>query len=113
MAETDWGCIAALYDALAQISPSPIIELNRAVALGMAFGPALGLEVVDALTPEPSLARYHLLPSVRGDFLVKLGRVDEAGAEFKRAASLTHNRRERELLLERARTCACASVSPG
>lgn len=111
-AETDWGSIAALYDALAQVSPSPIIELNRAVALGMAFGPALGLEVVDALASEPSLARYHFLPSVRGDFLVKLGRVDEAGTEFKRAASLTHNRRERELLLERARACACASVSP-
>ena len=103
--ETDWPRIAALYDALAQRSPSPVVELNRAVALAMAFGPAAGLEVVDVLMAEPSLENYHLLPSVRGDLLAKLGRVDEAAAEFKRAASLTRNARERELLLARARTC--------
>jgi RNA polymerase sigma factor (sigma-70 family) len=100
--ETDWVRIAALYDALAQIAPSPIVELNRAVALGMAFGPAAGLEIVDALTDEPSLKSYHLLPSVRGDLLAKLGRHAEARAEFERAATLTKNARERELLLERA-----------
>jgi RNA polymerase sigma factor (sigma-70 family) len=104
-AETDWARIAALYDALTQISPSPVVELNRAVAFGMAFGPAAGLEIVDALTTEPSLKDYHLLPSVRGDLLAKLSRFDEANAEFKRAASLTRNARERELLLERARSC--------
>src|SRR5437016_4354130 len=86
--ETDWTRITALYDALAQLAPSPVVELNRGVAYGMAFGPAAGLEIVDALTSEPSLKSYHLLPSVRGDFLVKLGRVDEARAEFERAASL-------------------------
>src|SRR3954469_19834076 len=102
-AETDWERIAALYDALAQLAPSPVVELNRAVAVAMAFGPAAGLELVDALTAEPSLREYHLLPSVRGDFLFKLGRFDEAGAEFERAALLTRNARERELLLERAR----------
>jgi RNA polymerase sigma factor (sigma-70 family) len=101
--ETDWVRIAALYDALAQIAPSPVVELNRAVALGMAFGPAAGLEIVDALTDEPSLKSYHLLPSVRGDLLAKLGRHAEARAEFERAASLTKNARERELLLQRAR----------
>ena len=101
--ETDWVRIAALYDALAQIGPSPVVELNRAVALAMAFGPAAGLEIVDALTDEPSLKSYHLLPSVRGDLLAKLGRHAEARAEFERAASLTKNARERELLLERAR----------
>ncbi len=106
-AETDWVRIAALYDALLQISPSPVVELNRAVALGMAFGPAAGLEAADVLTGEPALARYHLLPSVRGDFLAKLGRLNEACAEFKHAASLTRNKRERDLLLERARA-ACA-----
>ncbi len=100
--ETDWARIAALYDALAQIAPSPVVELNRAVAVGMAFGPAAGLELVDALMLEPSLEAYHLLPAVRGDLLVKLGRFDEAHAEFERAASLTHNARERTLLLERA-----------
>jgi RNA polymerase sigma factor (sigma-70 family) len=105
-AETDWHRIAALYDALAQIMPSPIVELNRAVALAMAFGPAAGLELVDTLASEPSLKGYHLLPSVRGDFLFKLGRMAEAEAEFARAASLTRNARERELLLERARACA-------
>ena len=100
--DTDWERIAALYDALAQLTPSPIVELNRAVAVGMAFGPAAGLEIVDILTSEPSLKSYHLLPSVRGDQLAKLGRFNEACEEFKRAASLTRNARERELLLERA-----------
>jgi RNA polymerase sigma factor (sigma-70 family) len=100
--ETDWARIASLYEALADITPSPVVELNRAVAIGMAFGPAAGLELVDALVSEPSLKSYHLLPSVRGDLLSKLGRVDEARAEFKRAASLTRNARERQLLLERA-----------
>ena len=101
-ADTDWVRIAALYDALAQLTPSPIVELNRAVAYAMAFGPAAGLEIVDALTSEPVLQGYHLLPSVRGDFLFKLGRFDEARAEFERAASLTRNTRERALLLARA-----------
>jgi RNA polymerase sigma-70 factor, ECF subfamily len=100
--ETDWPRIASLYEALAQITPSPVVELNRAVAIGMAFGPSAGLELVDALTSEPSLKAYHLLPSVRGDLLSKLGRYDEARVEFKRAAKLTRNVRERELLLERA-----------
>ena len=100
--ETDWARIAALYEALAQLAPSPVVELNRAVALAMAFGPATGLELVDALTSDPSLEGYHLLPSVRGVLLAKLGRLDEAREEFERAASLTHNERERTLLLERA-----------
>ena len=100
--ETDWARIAALYTALGQITPSPVVELNRAVAIGMALGPAAGLELVDALISEPSLKAYHLLPSVRGDLLSKLGRYDEARVEFERAASLTRNARERELLLERA-----------
>jgi RNA polymerase sigma factor (sigma-70 family) len=104
--ETDWTRIAALYEALAQLVPSPVVELNRAVAFSMAFGPAAGLEIVDALTSEPSLKEYHLLPSVRGDLLAKLGRFDEARAEHERAASLTRNARERELLLERAAACA-------
>jgi RNA polymerase sigma-70 factor (ECF subfamily) len=108
-AETDWARIAALYDALAQLAPSPVVELNRAVALGMAFGPPVGLELVDALRSEPSLQGYHLLPSVRGDILAKLGRFDEAHAEFVRAASLTRNARERELLLERAAACTGGS----
>jgi RNA polymerase sigma-70 factor (ECF subfamily) len=103
--ETDWPRIAALYEALAELAPSPVVELNRAVALGMAFGPASGLELVDQLTSEPSLQAYHLLPSVRGDLLAKLGRYDEARAEFERAASLTRNARERTLLLERAAAC--------
>jgi RNA polymerase sigma-70 factor, ECF subfamily len=103
--ETNWRRIAALYAALAQLTPSPVVELNRAVALGMAFGPAAGLELVDELTAEPSLKAYHLLPSVRGDLLRKLGRFQEARMEFQRAASLTRNTRERELLLERARSC--------
>jgi RNA polymerase sigma factor (sigma-70 family) len=105
-AETDWHRIAALYDTLAQIMPSPIVELNRAVALAIAFGPAAGLELIDTLASEPSLKAYHLLPSVRGDFLFKLGRLAEAEAEFARAALLTRNARERELLLDRARACA-------
>jgi RNA polymerase sigma factor (sigma-70 family) len=100
--ETDWVKIAALYDALAQIQPSPIVELNRAVALGMAFGPEAGLALLDEISDEKSLADYHLLPSVRGDLLEKAGRADEAAAEFKRAAELTENQRERELLLRRA-----------
>jgi RNA polymerase sigma factor (sigma-70 family) len=106
--ETDWTRIAALYDELARIAPSPVVELNRAVAVGMAFGPALGLELVDALATEPSLKTYHLLPSVRGDLLVKLGRSGEARGEFERAASLTRNARERKLLLGRAEECARA-----
>jgi len=104
--DTDWARIAALYDALAQLSPSPVVDLNRAVAISMAFGPAAGLELVDALMPEPSLKDYYLLPAVRGDFLAKLGRIDEARAELARAASLTRNARERELLLERAAALA-------
>jgi RNA polymerase sigma factor (sigma-70 family) len=103
--ETDWGRIAALYDALAELTPSPIVELNRAVALSMAFGPAAGLEVADALLDEPALKGYHLLPTVRGDLLFKLGRHDEARREFDRAATLTRNTRERALLLARARAC--------
>ncbi len=102
-AETDWGRITGLYDALAQLTPSPVVELNRAVALSMAYGPAVGLELVDTLTSEPSLKSYYLLPSVRGDLLAKLGRFDDARTEFERAAELTGNLRERELLLERAR----------
>ena len=104
--ETDWAQIVALYSELARLTPSPVVELNRAVALAMAFGPAAGLELVDALTSEPSLENYHLLPSVRGDLLKKLGRVDEARAEFERAAGLTRNSRERELLIGRARACS-------
>lgn len=104
--DTDWEKISALYDALAQITPSPIVELNRAVAVGMAFGPEAGLEIADTLTNEPSLKSYHLLPSVRGDLLMKLGMYLEACEEFKRASSLTRNARERELLLERAAMCA-------
>jgi RNA polymerase sigma factor (sigma-70 family) len=109
--ETDWPRIVSLYEALGQLMPSPIVELNRAVAVAMASGPAAGLELVDALSAEPSLQNYHLLPSVRGDFLKKLSRFAEAQAEFERAASLTRNARERELLLDRARACA-ASSSP-
>ena len=104
--ETDWAQIAALYDALAQLAHSPVVELNRAVAYGMAFGPAAGLELADALVSEPSLKSYHLLPSVRGDLLAKLGRSDEARSEFERAAALTRNARERDLLLERAAACS-------
>jgi RNA polymerase sigma-70 factor, ECF subfamily len=109
-AETDWKRIAALYDSLARLMASPVVELNRAVAVAMAFGPAAGLKLADALISEPSLRTYHLLPSVRGDFLVKLGRSDEARLEFERAASLTRNARERELLLDRAAACSGGST---
>jgi predicted RNA polymerase sigma factor len=103
--ETDWKRIVALYIELSHVVPSPVIELNRAVAVSMASGPAAGLELVDALIGERALENYHLLPSVRGDLLKKLGRLDEARAEFERAASLTRNARERELLLNRAIAC--------
>ena len=103
--ETDWTRITALYDALAQLTQSPVVEINRAVAYSMAFGPAAGLEILDALESEPALATYHLLPGVRGDCLAKLGRFDEARRQFERAASLTRNGRERTLLLERAAAC--------
>ncbi len=109
--ETDWPRIVGLYAELARIAPSPVVELNRAVAVGMAFGPAAGLELVDALTSEPSLENYHLLPSVRGDLLRKLGRLEEARVEFERAATLTRNARERELLLDRARACTPSEPS--
>jgi RNA polymerase sigma-70 factor (ECF subfamily) len=104
--ETDWPRITALYETLVQIMPSPVVELNRAVAVAMAFGPAAGLALVDELTSKASLKAYHLLPSVRGDLLAKLGRNDEARAEFERAAALTRNARVRKLLLNRARGCA-------
>src|SRR5216684_1117421 len=110
---TDWARIVDLYAELAQLTPSPVVELNRGVAVAMAFGPAAGLELIDTLTSEPSLKSYHLLPSVRGDFLFKLGRFAEAQAEFERAASLTRNARERELLLDRARACAGGPPQPG
>jgi RNA polymerase sigma factor (sigma-70 family) len=110
-AETDWSRIVALYDALAQIVPSPVVELNRAVAVGMAFGPAAGLDLVDALVAEPSLKAYHLLPAVRGDLLRKLGRFEEARAEFERAASLTENLVERELLQRRAAECTAVRMA--
>jgi RNA polymerase sigma factor (sigma-70 family) len=103
--ETDWVKIAALYDALSQLTPSPVVELNRAVALGMAFGPQTGLELLERIAAEPELDGYHLLPSVRGDLLAKLGREREAESEFRRAAGLTANARERELLLRRAGEC--------
>lgn len=109
--ETNWPRIAALYDALSQLAPSPVVELNRAVALAMAFGPATGLELVDQLAQEPALAGYHLLPSVRGDLLARLGRGAEARAEFERAAELTQNARERALLLARAAAAAAQTVS--
>jgi RNA polymerase sigma factor (sigma-70 family) len=108
--DTDWERIVMLYDALAERTPSPVVELNRAVAISMARGPAAGLDAVDRLTGEPRLKGYHLLPSVRGDLLAKLGRLPEAAAEFERAASLTRNVRERELLLERARSCEAGTV---
>jgi RNA polymerase sigma factor (sigma-70 family) len=103
--DTDWRAIAALYDALAQVRPSPVVELNRAVAVGMAFGPAAGLEIADSLLDEPALKTYHLLPSVRADLLQKLGRLSEAAAEFDRAAGLAQNSRDKKLLLERAAAC--------
>jgi RNA polymerase sigma-70 factor (ECF subfamily) len=112
-AETDWMRIAALYQALVEREPSPVVELNRAVAVSMALGPAAGLDIVDELAHEPALAKYHLLPSVRGDFLVKLGRLDEARVEFERAASLTKNEREKTLLTERAAACARGSGMAG
>ncbi|OAI44368.1 RNA polymerase subunit sigma-24 [bacterium SCGC AG-212-C10] len=107
--DTDWVLMAGLYERLATSSPSPIVELNRAVALSMAYGPQSGLDLLDQLLDEPALQGYHLLPSVRGDFLVKLGRLAEAKNEFERAASLTRNARERELLLERAANAAAAT----
>jgi RNA polymerase sigma factor (sigma-70 family) len=109
-AETDWARIVALYEALARLAPSPVVELNRAVAVAMAFGPAAGLELVDELSAEPALQGYHLLPGVRGDLLAKLGRFDEARAELERAAALTRNARERELLLERAAACTMRTM---
>lgn len=104
--DTDWTLIAVLYERLAAVAPSPVVELNRAVAVAMAFGPEAGLALADALTLEPALAAYHLLASVRGDFLAKLGRLEEARAEFERAAALTQNARERDLMLSRAAACA-------
>jgi predicted RNA polymerase sigma factor len=104
--ETNWSRIAALYDALAELMPSPVINLNRAVAIGMAYGPAAALELVDSLLDEPALKAYHLLPSVRGDLLAKLGRFSEARADFERAATLAGNGRDRTLMLERAAACA-------
>jgi RNA polymerase sigma factor (sigma-70 family) len=108
--ETDWARIATLYETLARVTPSPIVELNRAVAIGMAFGPAAGLALVDTIAGEAALKNYHLLPSVRGDFLAKLGRSEEARDEFERAASLTRNVRERDLLLGRAAACAATEA---
>jgi RNA polymerase sigma-70 factor, ECF subfamily len=110
--ETDWPRIVGIYEALAQLAPSPVVELNRAVAVAMALGPAAGLEIVDRLNAEPTLRGYHLLPSVRADFLAKLGRFAEARAEFEAAAALTRNARERELLLNRARSCAQGLTLP-
>jgi len=111
--ETDWPRITALYSVLADVMPSPIVELNRAVAISMAFGPQAGLDLVDQLAAEPSLQDYHLLPSVRGDLLMKLGRPAEAQAEFQRASSLTRNARERELSAERARSASAQPAAPG
>ncbi|HEX6532974.1 MAG TPA: RNA polymerase sigma factor [Gemmatimonadaceae bacterium] len=110
--ETDWARIAALYDALARLVPTPVVELNRAVAVSMAFGPAAALEIVDTIADERAMRSYHLLPAVRADFLRKLGRFDEARAELERAASLTQNARERALLLERAAACAREAAAP-
>jgi RNA polymerase sigma factor (sigma-70 family) len=110
--DTDWPGIAALYDALAQVSPSPVVELNRAVAVGMAFGPAAGLEIIDALRGDKSLQNYQWLPSVRGDLLAKLGRKDEARVEFERAAKLAGNAREREMLLDRAKEMGSTGFPP-
>ncbi|HWY25057.1 MAG TPA: tetratricopeptide repeat protein, partial [Nevskia sp.] len=108
--DTDWDRIATLYRALGQITPSPVIELNRAVAVSMAAGPAAGLELADALLKEPALKSYHLLPAVRGDLLYKLGRYEEARGEFERAAALTRNERERSLMLARAASCTQAGT---
>jgi predicted RNA polymerase sigma factor len=107
--ETNWARIVVLYEVLAEVDPSPIVELNRAVAVSMAFGAAAGLAMVDELGSSPALQGYHLLPSVRGDLLAKLGRFEEARGEFERAAALTANARERELLLERAASCVASS----
>ncbi|WP_135553661.1 RNA polymerase sigma factor [Paenibacillus cymbidii] len=112
-AETDWPRIAALYEALLLVAPSPIVALNRAVAIAMAFGPAFGLRLVDELADEPSLQQYHLLPSVRGDLLAKVGRIEEAREQFERAAAMTRNARERELLLRRAADCAAPAGERG
>jgi RNA polymerase sigma factor (sigma-70 family) len=112
-AETDWPRMVALYEELAQLAPSPVVELNRAVAVAMALGPAAGLQIIDTLVSEPSLKAYHLLPSVRGDFLFKLGRFAEAQGEFERAVLLTRNARERDFLLDRARACAEAQPKSG
>jgi RNA polymerase sigma-70 factor, ECF subfamily len=109
--DTDWERIVALYDGLAQLTPSPVVELNRAVAIGMAFGPEAALELVDALRSEPALQGYHVLPAVRGDLLAKLGRGAEARVEFERAASLTHNARERDVLLDRMAGCSSRNVA--
>ncbi|RIX50116.1 RNA polymerase sigma factor [Paenibacillus nanensis] len=106
--ETNWMRIAALYEALSRVMPSPIVELNRAVAIGMAFGPAFALELVEQLESEPALQDYHLLPSVKGDFLYKLGRIEEAGAAFEAAAAMARNEQERDLLLRRAAACRSA-----
>jgi predicted RNA polymerase sigma factor len=112
--DTDWVQIAALYEALAQLMPSPVVRLNQAIAVAMTDGPAMGLERVDALTDEPAFKGYHLLPSVRGDLLVRLSRHDEARQEFERAAALVGNERERAVLLERAAACpSAARPSPG
>jgi predicted RNA polymerase sigma factor len=110
--DTDWARITSLYAVLAEVVPSPVVELNRAVAVSMAYGPQAGLDLVDALAPEPSMQGYHLLPSVRGDLLMKLGRPAEARAEFERAAALARNKRERDLSADRARTAAEASATP-
>jgi predicted RNA polymerase sigma factor len=104
--DTDWERIVALYDGLAQLMPSPVVELNRAVAIGMAWGPAAALELVDAISEEPALREYHLLPTVRGDLLERLGRKAEAGRAFERAAGMTGNARERAVLLARMAACA-------
>ncbi len=109
--QTDWARIVSLYDELSAVAPSPVVELNRAVAVSQAFGPQAGLQLADALASEPALRGYHLLPAVRGDLLAKLGRPREARGEFEKAASLTRNARERELLLDRAR--GCAGPGPG
>jgi RNA polymerase sigma-70 factor (ECF subfamily) len=111
-ADTDWESIVALYDALVQLTSSPVVELNRAVAVAIAFGPQAGLELVDALDSEPALRDYHLLPTVRGDLLSKLGRYDEAQTEFERAASLATNSRERAVLLKRIAECSPRNGSP-
>jgi predicted RNA polymerase sigma factor len=110
--QTDWQRIAALYDALAQVAPSPVVELNRAVAVAMAFGPEAGLELVDDIVDDAALRNYHLLPAVRGDLLMKLQRYAEARVEFERAAEMTANERERTLLMTRAAACTDAAARP-